>query len=56
MLTPMSFSEVVILKPKAFLNVISGELVVADLLIENGKIKEIGQFNIENANEILLPD
>ena len=56
LLSPMSFSEVVILKPKAFLNVISGELVVADLLIENGKIKEIGQFNIENANEILLPD
>lgn len=56
LLTPVSFSEVVILKPKAFLDVISGELVVADLLIEDGKIKDIGKFNIENANEILLPD
>ena len=49
-------SEDLLIKSKGYLDIQTGEIIKADLLIRNGKIAEIGKINTKDATVISIPD
>ena len=49
-------SEDFLIKSKGYLDVQTGNIIKADLLIRNGKIADIGKINSKDATVISIPD
>ena len=49
-------SEDLLIKSKGYLDIQTGDIIKADLLIRNGKIAEIGKINTKDATVISIPD
>ena len=49
-------SEDFLIKSKGYLDIQTGDIIKADLLIRNGKIAEIGKINTKDATVISIPD
>ena len=49
-------SEDLLIKSKGYLDIQTGDIIRADLLIRNGKIIEIGKIKTKDATVIALPD
>ena len=48
--------EDLLIKSKGYLDIQTGDIIKADLLIRNGKIAEIGKINTKDATVISIPD